>query len=86
MSGIRELLKSGMKPSAAFRALFEQGTARTNHDIVKLLYMEFDDLSESVMPAVMNWNRGTNPERTGMGLTDDRLDEILLPLFDQLAL
>lgn len=86
MSNIRQLFKSGKKPSAVFRWLFDQQLVRTNHDIVKLLYTEFDDLSESVMPAVMAWNRGTDPERAGLGLSDERLDEILSPLFGRLEL
>lgn len=86
MSDIRVLLKSEEKPSLIFRVWFEQNIVRTNHDIVRLLYMELDDLSESAMPAIMAWNRGTNPEREGVGLTDERLDEILRPLLDQLKI
>ncbi|WP_157798628.1 hypothetical protein [Dyella ginsengisoli] len=86
MSDIRLLLKSGEKPSSIFRGWFEQDIVRTNHDIVRLLYMELDDLSESAMPAIMAWNRGASPERAGVGLTDERLDEILRPLFDELKI
>lgn len=86
MSDIRELLKSGGKPSLIFRGLFQQNIVRTNQDIVRILYTEFDDLSESVMPAIMAWNRGTDPERAGVGLTDEKLDEVLRPLFEQLQI
>jgi hypothetical protein len=74
---IRELMLSGMRPSQAFRHLFDCGAVQSNHDLVHLAYTEFDDLSESVMPAVMAWNRGTKPERAGIGLSDERLDEII---------
>ena len=69
-----------------FRGLFQQNIVRTNQDIVRILYTEFDDLSESVMPAIMAWNRGTDPERAGVGLTDEKLDEVLRPLFEQLQI
>lgn len=80
MISIRQLLSSGMRPSQAFRYLLQHGAATSAPDIVNLLYEEFEDLSSSVMPAVMNWNRGTKPELVGKGLNDDRLDEILLDL------
>jgi hypothetical protein len=74
---IRELIESGKSPSQAFRHLFEIGAVHSNSDLVDLLYTEFYDLSASVMPAVISWNRGTRPERVGLGLTDARLDEII---------
>lgn len=57
--------------------LFDQGHVRSAAELVHLLYTEFDDLSESVMPAVMSWNRGTKPENAAVGLSDERLDEII---------
>jgi len=74
---IRDLIQSGLSPSQAFRRLFETGIVHSNPELVRLLYTEFEDLSQSVMPAVMAWNRGTNPERAGIGLSDDRLNEII---------
>ena len=75
-----------MTPSAAFRQLFEQGLVKSNDNLVDLLYAEFEDLPVSVMPTVMNWNRGTNPERAMMGLGDDRLDEILMDLMRDIVI
>jgi hypothetical protein len=83
MISIRQLLNSGMRPSQAFRYLLQHGAATSASDIVNLLYEEFEDLSSSVMPAVMNWNRGARPELAEKGLSDDRLDEILLDLMTQ---
>jgi hypothetical protein len=80
MISIRQLLSAGMRPSQAFRYLLQHGVVRSTPDIVNLLHEEFEDLSISVMPAVMNWNRGTKPELVGKGLSDDQLDVILLDL------
>ena len=63
---VRELIQSGMSPSQAFRHLFDCGAVQSATDLVDLLYTEFDELSNSVMPAVMSWNRGTKPERAGV--------------------
>ena len=73
-------MNSGMRPSQVFRRLLQQGVANSAPDIVNLLYEEFDDLSPSAMPAVMSWNRRTNADRAGTGISDDRLDEILLDI------
>jgi len=75
--GVFEILAAGLAPSEAFRKLFERGYVSTAPALVHLLYTELPDLSESVMPAVMAWNRGTRADRAGIRLTDDRLDEII---------
>jgi len=75
VSEVRSLIKSGMMPSEVFRLLIEQGEVSSNADISKLLDEEIDGLPSFVMTAVINWNRGVNPEREGVGLPDERLNE-----------
>jgi hypothetical protein len=71
------MLRSGMRPSEAFGALLDSGEIGTKVELVDALYEEFHGLSSSVQPAVMSWSRSEKAIKQGIGLTDDRFDEIV---------
>ncbi len=71
-------LKLGRMPSEIFRNMFEAGTVTSNSELVDFIIRESEELGVAVGPSVMSWNRGTKPERIGIGLTDSRFDEVFL--------
>jgi len=80
MSSLLELLKSGATPSRAFKLLIERGLANSNSELADLLYREVEGATPSVMIAVINWNRRENAAGASIGLSDERLDEVLMDL------
>jgi hypothetical protein len=77
MMDVKSLIASHRSHSMAFRSLFDAGKVKSNLELIALLSREYEDFPDSAAITIVNWNRGTRPERSEIGLNDQRLDEIL---------
>ncbi|MGO4223651.1 hypothetical protein AB4Y64_17590 [Lysobacter sp. TAF61] len=78
MTDIKSLVVLHGSHSKAFRALFSSGDVKTNLELIDLLSRECADFPDSAAITIVSWNRGTRPDRVGIGITDDMLDRILV--------
>jgi hypothetical protein len=72
MISLRECLRAGAKPSAAFRELY--GNIGSS-DLILRVDQDLDGIPTTVLHAIANWNRGRIAGREHMGLNDDQFDE-----------
>ena len=72
---IREEIRSGKMPSVVFKAVLALAPNMINADIADAFVGAFPGITGEAMQAIWHWER---PGRERPGLSDDRLDAILL--------
>lgn len=71
MSTLKELLISGVPPSAALRQVYGDLGSK---EIVLRIDQDLDGIPTAVLHAIANWNRNQVVGREHMGLTDAQFD------------